>query len=52
MRKCRGNGERMRKWRENGEMEREWGNGERMRKSQTQFTAFVASVTKILTYAF
>ena len=42
----------MRKWRENGEMEREWGNGERMRKSQTQFMAFVASFVKISKYAF
>ena len=41
----RGNGER-------GEMEKVRGNGERMRKSQTQYTAFVASVAKILTYAF
>ena len=36
------------KWSKKKEMERLRGNGERMRKSQTQFTASVASVAKIL----
>ena len=49
-----GNGERMETWRERGniESERVRRNGERVGKSKTQFTAFVASVVKILTYSF
>jgi len=57
-RKWIGNGQRMWKWRENEKMkrkwrEREWGNGEEIALHcwQPQFTAFLVSVAKILTYA-
>ena len=40
------------KWRENEEMEIEQGNGARIRKWRERYTAFVASVAKVLTYAF